>query len=146
MCLLIPAQSVGALAYPPTPTITSGLNSEIIFFAFFTLFNTLAGSEIFFIILEREIPLISRPSILYPAAGTFSISILPIAPTNNISVPGLICSTARAMAMAGKICPPVPPPLIIILSCCDNISCLLFYFSFRFSCSTNAQNHPNCNT
>ena len=53
------------------------------------------------------------PIILYPAAGTFSISILPAAPTNKSSIPGTCFSSAAAMAMAGKICPPVPPPAIM---------------------------------
>src|SRR5688572_3735206 len=52
------------------------------------------------------------PTIRYPAAGTFSISILPRAPTKRISFLALVFFKAFAMAMAGKICPPVPPPLI----------------------------------
>ncbi len=36
--------------------------------------------------------------------------ILPLAPTNNICVPGLISSNARAMAMAGNMCPPCTTP------------------------------------
>src|ERR1700761_1858402 len=55
------------------------------------------------------------PIILYPADGTFSISIRPLAPTNNISEAGSSCFKALAIAIAGKMCPPVPPPLMIIL-------------------------------
>jgi len=51
--------------------------------------------------------------ILYPAAGTLSISILPFAPTNKMSVSAASNFRALAIAIAGKICPPVPPPLII---------------------------------
>jgi hypothetical protein len=51
----------------------------------------------------------------YPAAGTLCISILPSAPTNRISESGCSVLMALAMDTAGKICPPVPPPLMIIL-------------------------------
>src|SRR5579875_386647 len=78
------------------------------------LFTSLKGKPIFFIKELLLKPAISIPFISYPACGTFSISILPTAPTNNISLAGFIFFNALAMAMAGKICPPVPPPAIII--------------------------------
>ena len=53
-----------------------------------------------------------KPSILYPACGTFSISIFPLAPTNKILTFGFLLLISSAIAIAGKICPPVPPPEI----------------------------------
>ena len=58
-------------------------------------------------------PTIGNPSILNPAAGTFSISILPSAPTKRISLSGLISLSWDAIEMAGKMWPPVPPPLMM---------------------------------
>ena len=72
----------------------------------------LNGKPIFFIKELLLNPSISIPFILYPACGTFSISIFPFAPTNNISISGAFLFNALAIAMAGKICPPVPPPAI----------------------------------
>ena len=60
-------------------------------------------------------PDISNPFILYPACGTFSISIFPFAPTNKISISGSVFFKAFAIAIAGKICPPVPPPAMMTL-------------------------------
>ena len=54
-----------------------------------------------------------NPTISYPACGTFSISIFPTAPTNNMETDGFLRLISSAMATAGKICPPVPPPEII---------------------------------
>src|SRR5687768_7077005 len=58
-------------------------------------------------------PAISIPIILYPSLGTLSISILPIAPINNIVSVGSAFIIALAIATAGKIWPPVPPPAMI---------------------------------
>jgi hypothetical protein len=73
----------------------------------------LNGKPIFFIKELLLNPAISSPMILYPACGTFSISIFPFAPTNNTSIELSFFFKALAIAIAGKICPPVPPPAII---------------------------------
>ena len=95
----------------------SGLNSRITFRAREMLLRTRKGTwmsfTMFFRFSCRCIPTIGRPMILYPAAGTFSISILPVAPTKRISVSGLSSFSLFAMEMAGKMCPPVPPPLMM---------------------------------
>ena len=64
---------------------------------------------------ERLSPSMGRPMISKPSLGTFSISILPMAPTKRNWAPGNLIFSALAMATAGKICPPVPPPLKINL-------------------------------
>ena len=64
----------------------------------------------------RKRPRTGSPTIRYPAAGTRCISILPNAPTKRISASGCISLRALAMLTAGKIWPPVPPPLITNLS------------------------------
>lgn len=64
----------------------------------------------------RISPLTGRPLISYPAAGTRCISILPRAPTNRIFASGRFAFMAFAIDTAGNIWPPVPPPLITILS------------------------------
>ena len=102
----------GPLAYPPTPTATSGSKSFTIEFALFKLLINLRGNDKLSRLNSRLIPAIGNPIIMNPAAGTFSISILPSAPTNNISISLFTAFNALAMAMAGKMCPPVPPPLI----------------------------------
>src|SRR4030095_17212026 len=84
----------------------------------------LKGKPIFFIKELLLNPAISNPMILYPACGTFAISIFPFAPTNNISIVLSFFFKALAFAIAGKICPPVPPPAIIIL--------LLMHFHLPF--------------
>ena len=120
--MLAPAiLSTGPLANPPVPTATSGLNAFMIFLAFHKLIITLNGKLKFFNVKLRCKPLIHKPFIGYPASGTFSISILPLAPTKRISELGLIALIAFAIAIAGKICPPVPPPLIITLGDCELI-------------------------
>src|SRR5690606_33394507 len=84
------------------------------------------------------IPWISRPTISYPAAGTLSISIFPLAPTNRSTVSGAKRFNALAMAMAGKICPPVPPPLMMIRL---PISLSLLFASLLPHCRDFADNH-----
>ena len=71
----------------------------------------------------RSKPQIGNPLISYPAAGTRCISILPRAPTKRIFASGRFALIALAIDIAGKICPPVPPPLMIILS---SFSIILF--------------------
>src|SRR3546814_1657248 len=56
----------------------------------------------------------SRTTISYPSSVTFSMSIFPLDPTNSSTLSGARRVDALAMAIAGKICPPVPPPLMMI--------------------------------
>src|SRR5690606_19370138 len=91
--------------------------------AFHMLWITRQGKPTFFHNALRWKPRMGSPVISYPAAGTFSISIFPSAPTKRKRVSGALSFTAFAMAMAGKMCPPVPPPLINTLSgCCGMIT------------------------
>ena len=83
---------------------------------------TLKGKSKFLLSKFLCKPLIQSPTILNPELGTFSISILSSAPTNRNLTSFSFLSIAFAIAIAGKICPPVPPPLIITLS--------FFIFSF----------------
>src|SRR5690554_5045354 len=85
--------------------------------------SLLKGSAKFFTVNLRCNPLIQSPSILYPASGTFVISIFPSAPINKISALGYSNLIRFAIAIAGKICPPDPPPEIITLL-------MLILFSF----------------
>ena len=55
-------------------------------------------------------PLIQSPLILYPFSGIFCISILWLDPTNRISEEEKFLRNSSAIEIAGKICPPVPPP------------------------------------
>src|SRR5690606_3367397 len=85
-----------------------------------------------------------RPSIGKPAAGTFSISIFPSAPTNRNWASLSRSRTALAMAMAGKMCPPVPPPEIITLSeRCSWSFGINWLFFFLFEASAYAQHDPD---
>ena len=79
------------------------------------LFHILNNTAKFLKRFFRLKPLMGNPLMSYPAAGTRCISILPNAPTKSICASGRLAFRALAMATAGKICPPVPPPLIIIL-------------------------------
>ena len=97
--------------------------------ALYKLEITLNGNKRLSTVSLRCKPLIHNPSIGYPAAGTFSISIRPLAPTNRISAAGATSLIAFAMATAGKICPPVPPPLRITRMLSD---CSIFCFSWFF--------------
>ena len=108
-------QSRGALAYPPTPIAMSGLNESITLPAITILFSSLNGRARLDRASLRCSPATGSPIILNPAAGTFSISILPSAPTNSISLCGFASFSLCAIDRAGKICPPVPPPLMIAL-------------------------------
>lgn len=71
----------------------------------------LSNTMIFLGDAERLSPSMGSPKISKPSLGTFSISILLMAPTNRNRAPGNFIFSALAMATAGKICPPVPPPL-----------------------------------
>ena len=107
------ALSKGPLAYPPTPIAISGLNFFTILRAIAALLSSIKGNFKFLNVSFRCNPIIGSPTISKPASGTFVISILPNAPTKRNLVLGLNFFIAFAIAMAGKICPPVPPPEII---------------------------------
>ena len=121
--------------YPPTPTTTSGLNSFTTFFAALRLARSLNGALRSFRMFRRLSclcrPTTGRPTILYPAAGTFSISIFPSAPTKRISVSGFSSFSLSAMEMAGKMCPPVPPPLTMALMALYSLLIRLRFASTR---------------
>ena len=122
------AHSRGALAYPPTPMAMSGRKLPSTFPAILTLFSTLNGRARFEMDRLRLRPATGRPMILYPAAGTFSISILPSAPTKRISLSGLASRSFSAIERAGKMWPPVPPPLIIAFIFLYSIAVFLILF------------------
>ena len=85
----------------------------MIFFALRKLFHKLTNTFTFRSVNFRCNPRTGNPSIGNPASGTFSISIFPSAPTNKISTSLSKRFKAFAIDNAGKICPPVPPPLTI---------------------------------
>ena len=86
----------------------------MVFFAFIRLEITLKGSLKLLNKFPLSNPAMFNPTILYPACGTFSISIFPFAPMNKNSAFGNLFLISSAMATAGKMCPPVPPPLMRI--------------------------------
>src|SRR6185436_6152155 len=61
----------------------------------------------------------------------------PFAPTNRMSTWLSIFFRALAIATAGKICPPVPPPLIITLY--FRCNWLKFWLFFFFCLATNTK-------
>ncbi|CCY11548.1 uncharacterized protein BN460_01623 [Porphyromonas sp. CAG:1061] len=110
------SKRVGALAYPPTPITICGriLFSSLriccrLLSSFQRVMNSLMG------FLPRLNPSTGSKMISYPAAGTFSSSIRPLAPTKVTSHSGYRRFISLAIEMAGNICPPVPPPLMITL-------------------------------
>ena len=84
----------------------------------------------------RMRPLTGNPLISYPACGTLCISIRPLAPTKRIFASGLAALMALAMETAGKICPPVPPPLMmtfmlsLIFVLCFNVQNYKFFVGY----------------
>ena len=119
---------VGPLANPPTPTAAMGRNSLMIRLAIRSLFHILNSTTTFFSRCFLSKPQIGSPLISYPAAGTRCISILPKAPTKSILASGRFALMALAIEIAGKMWPPVPPPLMMILS-----SLSMTYISYRAS-------------
>src|SRR5690606_40701412 len=77
--------SRGPLANPPTPTTTSGFIFRINPYDFIRLLISWNGNVRLRIMFFRSRPDIHSPTMGYPAAGTFSISIRPCAPTNWMS-------------------------------------------------------------
>ena len=108
--------------------LRSGRNSFTIRRAFHWLRNSFTITAKFFQMCFRSNPATGRPMIRYPASGTRCISIRPSAPTKRISASGRSSLTALAIDTAGKMCPPVPPPLIMTRGPLFfvSISCYLF--------------------
>src|SRR5215467_7434900 len=106
------ASIMGPAAYPPTPKAATGL----------CLRNTrrasnMAGTNIVKFLNRVAPPLPLSPatrrvSIGKPVGGTSFISIPRSVPTSTTSLSFPRASHSRAMASAGKTCPPVPPPAI----------------------------------
>ena len=65
------------------------------------LINNFIGSKIFLNLLNLSNPEIHSPTIENPAFGTFSISILPFAPTNKNFIFGKLVFSPLAMDKAG---------------------------------------------
>src|SRR5215467_2551450 len=106
------ASIMGPAAYPPTPKAATGL----------CLRNTrrasnMAGTNIVKFLNRVAPPLPLSPATRRvssgrPACGTSLISIPRSVPTSTTSLSFPRASHSRAMASAGKTCPPVPPPAI----------------------------------
>ena len=112
MPALAAAQRSGPLANPPTPTATSGLNRRTIRRLIHSERRSLNGNNRFRAESLRSMPVMGNPVMVCPAAGTRSISMRPPAPTNSMTTLGLRAVSASAMASAGWMWPPVPPPEI----------------------------------
>src|SRR5437879_409392 len=106
------ASNMGPAAYPPTPNAATGL----------CLRNTrrassIAGASIAKFLTSVGPPLPFKPATRSvssgsPASGTSFISIPRSVPTSTTSLSFPLASHSRAIASAGKTCPPVPPPAI----------------------------------
>ena len=124
MPIWLAASSVAALAYPPTPTAMSGAKSRIIFFTRRLALRKSRATPMFDSDHNGRLkPRTGSPTISYPAAGTRCISILPSAPTKSIFASGRFAFIALAIDTAGKICPPVPPPLTMTLNSFSIVMC-----------------------
>ena len=98
------ALSVGAEAYPPTPTATCGLKLLIILFTLWRLRKKSIITPIFLGLHSGRIkPRTGNPFISYPASGTRVISIRPSAPIKSILASGHFAFTALAILTAGKM-------------------------------------------
>ena len=134
MPMLAAIFSVGPLAYPPTPTATCGANSLMTFLAMRWLLKIFHNTLMFFSRFLRSKPAMGSPTISYPASGTLCISILLSAPTNRILASGCFALMASAIDRAGKMCPPVPPPLMIILYSFFMITKFAVLYNLWFCC------------
>src|ERR1700693_5248979 len=104
--------NIGPAAYPPTPKATMGL----------CFLNTRPASSMAGASLKRFFSSVPPPfpfspatrsvSSGSPACGTSFISIPRVVPTSTTSRSLPRDNHSRAIAIAGKTCPPVPPPAI----------------------------------
>ena len=112
---LFAAHTTGPQIYPPAPTIISGLNSFIIFFALPVAINVAH----IFLKLAIDICLLSPYASIvfnpYPALGTKSFSKPLVVPIKIISEFGSSCFILFAIANPGFICPAVPAAATITL-------------------------------
>src|SRR6267378_2477113 len=106
------ASIIGPAAYPPTPKAATGLCLRNTRRAFSIAWANMAK---FLSSVAPPFPFkpatrsVSRGS---PACGTNFISIPRSVPTSTTSLSLPLASHSRAIASAGKTCPPVPPPAI----------------------------------
>src|SRR5579863_3608492 len=106
------ASIIGPAAYPPTPNAATGLC-----FLRMRIASSNPGPRIarFFASVAPPLPFnpparsVSSGS---PAWGTSFISIPRCVPTSTTSLSLPLDNHSRAIAIAGKTCPPVPPPAI----------------------------------
>src|SRR5580704_15115443 len=106
------ASIIGPAAYPPTPNAATGLCLLRMRIA-----SSRPGPRIarFFASVAPPFPLspaARRVSSGSPAWGTSFISIPRCVPTSTTSLSLPLDNHSRAIAIAGKTCPPVPPPAI----------------------------------
>src|ERR1700688_775900 len=104
--------NIGPAAYPPTPNAAIGL----------CFLNTREASSMAGASLKRFFSSVLPPlpfspatrsvSSGSPAGGTSFISIPRVVPTSTTSLSLPRDNHSRAIAIAGKTCPPVPPPAI----------------------------------
>src|SRR6202163_1348580 len=104
--------NIGPAAYPPTPNAATGL----------CFLNPRAASSMAGTSLKRFFSSVLPPlpfspatrsvSSGSPACGTSFISIPRVVPTSTTSLSLPRDNHSRAIAIAGKTCPPVPPPAI----------------------------------
>src|SRR5256884_2453726 len=103
---------MGPAAYPPTPKAAIGLCLRSTRRA-----SSIAGASIDIFLINVAPPLPFKPATRNvssgsPACGTSFISIPRSVPTSTTSLSFPLASHSRAIASAGKTCPPVPPPAI----------------------------------
>src|SRR5216110_2120325 len=106
------ANIMGPAAYPPTPNAATGLCLRSTRRA-----SSIAGTSIAIFFTSVAPPLPFKPATRSvssgsPACGTSFISIPRSVPTSTTSLSLPLASHSRAIASAGKTCPPVPPPAI----------------------------------
>ncbi len=107
-------KTTGPEAYPPTPKTISGLKERSKLPDWRRLLGTAIRLRSF---PQTGFPFTLAPSIVlraYPSLATILASSPRRLPTKRISLPGSRSLKASATARAGKRCPPVPPPAIII--------------------------------
>src|SRR5437660_8734060 len=103
---------MGPAAYPPTPKAATGLCLRNTRCA-----SSIAGASIDIFLINVAPPLPFKPATRSvssgsPACGTSFLSFPRSVPTSTTSLSVPLASHSRAIASAGKTCPPVPPPAI----------------------------------